>query len=185
MRTQKQPLPGTHFPRLNSYIDRSILLAILAMVLVAWPAIGQSSTNEAKSGAQPVAQEDEPEANPGRPTVSNPATLIPVGYLQFETGTLGATNSLEFSTRYEFNEVVKLAVSRRLEFIESSEPAVHYTVNGLTANGTSLSERTGRVLTPCGSCCCANWRQFGQSGYRRRAAHPRLLSCTSSASSPS
>src|SRR3984957_5137590 len=137
MRTQKQPLPGTHFPRLNSYIDRSILLAILAMVLVAWPAIGQSSTNEAKSGAQPVAQEDEPEANPGRPTVSNPATLIPVGYLQFETGTLGATNSLEFSTRYEFNEVVKLAVSRRLEFIESSEPAVHYTVNGFSANGVA------------------------------------------------
>jgi len=111
---------------------------MLATVLVAWPAIGQSSPNEEKSGAQPVAQEeDEPEANPGRPTVSNPATLIPVGYLQFETGTLGATNSLEFSTRYEFNEVVKLAVSRRLEFIESSEPAVHYTVNGLAANGTA------------------------------------------------
>jgi hypothetical protein len=69
--------------------------------------------------------------------VSNPATLTPVGYLQFETGILGATNSLEFSTRYEFNEVVKLAVSRRLEFIESSEPAVHYTVNGLAANGAA------------------------------------------------
>src|SRR5580700_2898680 len=69
------------------------------------------------------AQPDEPAANPARPTVSNPATLTPVGYLQFETGTLGATNSPEFSTRYEFNEVIKLAVSRRLEFIESSEPA--------------------------------------------------------------
>ena len=30
----------------------------------------------------------EPEANPARPTVSTPATLTPVTYLQFETGSL-------------------------------------------------------------------------------------------------
>lgn len=107
---------------------------VVAMV-AATPALGQSSQNASKSVAQTDAQVEEPEANPGRPTVSNPATLAPVGYLQFETGTLGATNSPEFSTRYEFNEVVKLAVSRRLEFIESSEPDIHYTVNNLSANG--------------------------------------------------
>lgn len=83
------------------------------------------------------AQTDEPVANPARPTVSNPATLTPVGYLQFETGTLGATDSSEFSTRYEWNEVVKLAVSRRLEFIEASEPLVHYTADGIMANRTA------------------------------------------------
>lgn len=127
----------SRFPRLNSNFHGTFFLAMLAMVLVAWPALGQSNQNEAKSGALPVAQEDEPEANPGRPTVSNPATLTPVGYLQFEIGSLGATDSLEFSTQYGFNEVVKLAVSRRLEFIESSEPVVHYTVNGLAANGTA------------------------------------------------
>jgi hypothetical protein len=82
-------------------------------------------------------QTDEPAANPARPTVSNPATLTPVGYLQFEAGILGATDSAEFSTRYEFNEVIKLAVSRRLEFIEASEPLVHYTAEGITANGTA------------------------------------------------
>jgi hypothetical protein len=80
---------------------------------------------------------DEPAANPARPTVSNPATLTPVGYLQFETGVLGATDSPEFSRRYEWNEVVKLAVSHRLEFIESSEPLVHYSAVGTTANGTA------------------------------------------------
>jgi hypothetical protein len=80
---------------------------------------------------------DEPTANPARPTVSNPATLTPVAYLQFETGVLGATDSPEFSKRYEWNEVVKLAVSHRLEFIESSEPLVHYTAGGVTANGTA------------------------------------------------
>jgi len=82
-------------------------------------------------------QTDEPAANPARPTVSNPATLTRVGYLQFETGVLGATDSPEFSTRYGGNEVIKLAVSRRLEFVESSEPLVHYTAEGITANGTA------------------------------------------------
>ena len=45
-----------------------------------------------------------PEANPGRPTVSTPATLTPVGYLQFENGGLYANNSPEFSTRLGINQ---------------------------------------------------------------------------------
>ena len=61
--------------------------------------------------------EDAPEANPGRPTVSTPATLTPTGYLQFETGVLGANHSPEFSSRYGFNEVVKLSVAPRLELM--------------------------------------------------------------------
>jgi hypothetical protein len=83
------------------------------------------------------AQSDDPAANPARPTVSNPATLPPVGYLQFESGVLGARTSPEFLTRYGFNEVMKLAVSHRLEFITAAEPAVHYTVNAIAANGTA------------------------------------------------
>jgi hypothetical protein len=75
-----------------------------------------------------------PAANPGRPTVSNPATLTPVGYLQFETGLLAATDSAEFSTRYEFNDTIKLAVSHRLEFFESSEPYVRFTASGTAVN---------------------------------------------------
>src|SRR5579864_6820885 len=111
----------------------AFISALLAAMIAARPAAGQSQ----QPAAQQDTQSDEPEANPARPTVSNPATLTPVGYLQFETGTLGATNSPEFSTRYEFNEVIKLAVTRRLEFIESSEPAVHYTVSGVSANGVA------------------------------------------------
>jgi len=106
----------------------TVICALLAALCFPALAAAQSATS---------APQDEPAANPARPTVSNPATLTPVGYLQFETGTLGATDSPEFSTRYEFNEVIKLAVSRRLEFIEASEPAVHYTVNGVSANGTA------------------------------------------------
>ena len=86
------------------------------------------------SAAQSV-DSDEPEANPGRPTVSTPATLTPVGYLQFETGALGASHSPEFSTRFGLNELMKLAVAPRLEFITSAEPFVH-AADGTTMNGT-------------------------------------------------
>ena len=72
-----------------------------------------------------VAQDPVPEANPARPTVSTPATLPPVGYLQFETGSLGAVTSPEFGTRIGINQVTKLAVTRRLELFTQSEPYVH------------------------------------------------------------
>ncbi len=89
------------------------------------------------SAAAQSGQPDEPAANPARPTVSNPATLVPTGYLQFESGVLGASTSPEFSSRYEFNEVIKLAVSPRLQFVVSASPVVHYTAHGISANGTS------------------------------------------------
>jgi hypothetical protein len=77
---------------------------------------------------------EEPEANPGRPTVSTPATLTPVGYLQFETGFVPAYDSPEFSSRYSFNEVIKLAVAPRLEFLVSAEPIAHFTADGTSGN---------------------------------------------------
>ncbi len=75
-------------------------------------------------------------ANPGRPTVSTPATLTPLGYLQFETGVLGATHSPEFSSQLNMNEVLKLTVAPRLELILSSEPVAHYRASGTPSNGT-------------------------------------------------
>jgi len=89
------------------------------------------------SGAAQSEPPDEPEANPGRPTVSTPATLTPVGYLQFETGVLGASHSPEFSSRYGVNEVMKLSVTPRLELIASTEPLVHYRADDTSANGTA------------------------------------------------
>lgn len=77
---------------------------------------------------------DEQESNPGRPTVSTPATLTPVGYLQFETGYLGANHSPEFSSLYNLNEVIKLAVAPRLELLAAGEPIAHFTADGNTAN---------------------------------------------------
>jgi hypothetical protein len=63
-----------------------------------------------------------PDANPGRPTVSTPATLTPVGYLQFENGVLFAEDSTEFSKRIGIGQVTKLSVFPRLELFLQSEP---------------------------------------------------------------
>jgi hypothetical protein len=75
--------------------------------------------------ALPVRAQATPDANPARPTVSTPATLTPTGYLQFETGSLGATTSREFGTRIGINQVTKLTVLPRLELLVPTEPYIH------------------------------------------------------------
>jgi hypothetical protein len=105
-----------------------VLISLCALLtLFASQAAGQSAGTT----------EDDPEANPGRPTVSTPATLTPIGYLQFETGVLGANHSGEFSSRTAFNEVMKLSVVPRLELVAAAEPVVHYRAEGMTANGVA------------------------------------------------
>ena len=86
---------------------------VFAMVVIAPHVRGAAQT---PTNGPPIA------ANPGRPTVSTPATLTPRGYLQFENGFLHATKSGEFSTRAGVNQVTKLAVTRRIEFLLQSEP---------------------------------------------------------------
>jgi hypothetical protein len=58
-----------------------------------------------------------PAANPGRPTVSTPATLTPVGYVQFETGIVEARDSGDLAAQFSVNEVAKLAVHRRAQLL--------------------------------------------------------------------
>lgn len=84
--------------------------------------------------ASAQSEDEDPEANPGRPTVSTPATLTPPGYLQFETGINGANDSPEFSTRFGLNETIKLSVAKRLELIVSGEPIAHSVTSGVAAN---------------------------------------------------
>jgi hypothetical protein len=91
--------------------------ALAALLLCAMTCFGQDHQDKQD-------QKEELAANPGRPTVSTPATLTPVGYFQFETGILGAQHSAEFANRTALNEVVKFTVARRLEFLASAEPAV-------------------------------------------------------------
>jgi hypothetical protein len=87
------------------------MLLVLALAQEMWP--------QAPSGSA-----DLPVANPGRPTVSTPATLTPVGYLQVETGVLGAEKSGEFANRTGIEAVVKLSIARRFELLVQTEPMV-------------------------------------------------------------
>jgi len=93
------------------------LRRLLPCVLVASAAI----LFVARIGAQSSAVET-PEANPGRPTVSTPATLTPVGYLQFENGGLYSDTSPEFTTLFGISQVTKLTIASRLQLLALSEP---------------------------------------------------------------
>ena len=84
-----------------------------------------------------------PEANPGRPTVSTPATLTPVGYLQFENGGLYAETSPEFTTLFGINQVTKLTVASRLQLLALSGPLAQ--ASGATGDALSGS-RPGEVF---------------------------------------
>jgi hypothetical protein len=109
-----------------------LLLALfLAVALVAAAQQPEPSKNPAASTAA-----DDPVANPGRPTVSTPATLTPVGYFQFETGVLAAWNSPGVSSQESLNEVIKFSVSRWIELLASTEPFAHSSAVGQPANGT-------------------------------------------------
>jgi hypothetical protein len=71
------------------------------------------------------AQGAPPAANPGRPTVSTPATLTPIGYLQFENGGLYATNSQEFANQFGLSQVTKLTVAPRLQLLTNWQPIAY------------------------------------------------------------
>lgn len=98
-------------------------------------AFGQDAASRTESDS-----EDPVQANPGRPTVSTPATLTPVGYLQFESGVLGAEKSGEFSNRTGIETVVKLSLARRFELLVQTEPMV------LSDLGNRTDHRPGEVF---------------------------------------
>jgi hypothetical protein len=111
----------------------SALLLLSSMVALAIPVAAQQDAGAPKATEEAL-QEEEPAANPGRPTVSTPATLTPVGFLQFETGYLGAWHSPEFSSQSSFNEVVKFSVTRRIELLAAAELFARSRVQKQTGN---------------------------------------------------
>jgi hypothetical protein len=108
-------------------------LRLAVVVLLAIAAVAQQSS---KATDQSVQDPDAPVANPGRPTVSTPATLTPPGYFQFESGVLSAWISPEFSSQTSVNEVIKFAVCRRIELLAAVEPVAHSVLGGLSSNDT-------------------------------------------------
>ena len=83
------------------------------------------SHSNGQTPANSAGQQDSPAANPGRPTVSTPATLTPVGYLQFETGIMAAWRSPEFSSQTSFGVVTKFTASGRIQLLAATGPFVH------------------------------------------------------------
>jgi hypothetical protein len=111
------------------------LSVLLLLVAVAIPAAAQEEAGTSKTPEE-ARQEEEPAANPGRPTVSTPATLTPAGYFQCETGFLAARHSPEFSAQSSLNEVVKFSLTRRIELLAAAGPFAHSRAEGQTSNGT-------------------------------------------------
>lgn len=94
-------------------------IATLFFMMLSGLIFGQDGSSQTSAdSADPV------QANPGRPTVSTPATLTPPGYVQFESGVLGAEKSGEFSNRTGIETVVKLSLARRFELLVQTEPMV-------------------------------------------------------------
>ena len=133
-------------PALKTFLI-TVLSAFLALLFCAQRARAQSSA--------PGESDDDPEANPGRPTVSTPATLTPVGYLQFETGVLGASDSPGLSSQVGFGEVIKLSVAPRLELLAAAQPIAYSTSHGMGSNdagdvsfGAQVAIFRGEGVTP-------------------------------------
>lgn len=111
---------------------RTIVLRLVVILSIAAASLAQQTPQS--SADEPSAEPDAPIANPGRPTVSTPATLTPTGYLQFETGVLSAWNSPGVNSQTSMNEVVKFAVNNRIEFLAGFEPVAHSSVGPVSSN---------------------------------------------------
>lgn len=117
-------------------LPNQLVGVLFVVMLVNSLAFGQQSTSQSNTDSDPPPVQ----ANPGRPTVSTPATLTPTGYLQLECGVLGAEKSGEFSNRTGFETVAKLSLARRLELLVQTEPMV------LSDLGTRTDHRPGEVF---------------------------------------
>jgi hypothetical protein len=74
--------------------------------------------------------DETPECNPARPTVSTPATLTPAGYLQFENGGIHASDSAGLASQSSVNQVTKLTVNARFQFLALFEPYAYSAISG-------------------------------------------------------
>jgi hypothetical protein len=76
-----------------------------------------------------------PEANPSRPTVTNPARIPPVGYLQFEQGFVQANNSPSgLAGQFSLVQAVRLSLHPRLMVQFASQPIARSSFAGNAAN---------------------------------------------------
>ncbi len=118
---------------------------------------GQSEAAEKKAptavqrdNAESTSKPDDvqvPEANPARPTITNPAHIPPVGYVQFEQGFLQANGSpAGVSRQFSLNEVVKLAVHRRLMVQFATQPFAATRISGAAGERATSQNDPGDLV---------------------------------------
>lgn len=125
----------------SSFLRALLPAAMVCALLFSTAVLAQEAPGrraDATAPARATAQADLPEANPGRPTVSTPATLTPVGYLQFETGILAAWHSPEFSSQASPGEVTKYAIVPRIQLLAAINPFAHSDTEPKNGTGDSL-----------------------------------------------
>lgn len=136
--------------------------AVVCALLVAAAAAAQDGTTTpaVKPGAS--GQPEAPEANPGRPTVSTPATLTPVGYLQFETGVLAAWHSPGLNRQTSVGEDVKFSVLPWVELLAAAGPYAHSDADPKNGTGDTLLGIQGVVHQGEGAVPTFAVSYFGQ-----------------------
>ncbi len=88
-----------------------------------------------------------PEANPARPTITNPAHIPPVGYLQFEQGFLQANDSPSgLDGQFSLVQTMRLAVHPRLMLQFQSQPIAVSRFGATLDNAASSQTDPGDLI---------------------------------------
>ena len=133
---------------MTDFLDnRHLLVRIFRCAVVvagAWLSVALAHSQSARaqtagpetpvaSGVAQSSAAEVPVANPARPTVATPATLTPVGYLQFENGGFYGDDSPEFAHQFSLNQVTKLTMTPRLQLLALWGPLVQ--TSGVIGDG--------------------------------------------------
>ncbi len=113
-----------------------VLLPLFTVVPLAHSQQEHQPQVPAATSAHPEAHDADPAANPARPTVANPASLTPPGYLQFEQGFLqaNATPGGGPDSQFSLVQTMKLALNHRVMPFLSSQPYSRSSTAGLVSN---------------------------------------------------
>jgi hypothetical protein len=106
-------------------VSRGVVFVCILGLLVIPCGFGFCQSEGQKDNTASTSRADDsevPEANPARPTVTNPASLPPVGYLQFEQGFVQANISPGLDRQFSINQVTKIAVHPHAMFEFLTQP---------------------------------------------------------------
>ncbi|WP_128912633.1 transporter [Granulicella sibirica] len=121
-RLDKLFLPGATLAVLLFLAPASLLAQTQVDCKTPQPPTTPVQVDNAESTSKPDAAQL-PEANPSRPTITNPAHIPPVGYLQFEQGFLQANGSPSgLDHQFSLNQAIRLSLHPRLMLEFESQP---------------------------------------------------------------